>query len=448
MSGLNYLKSPGHFAELFIRGEDNCESGNEYNGEYMGARISAVFVVLVASAFGAFFPVLSSKYSMIRMPPICFFVAKFFGSGVIVATAFIHLLSPASDNLSNDCLGYPFDIYPFAFGICLIVLMLMFFLELIAYRWVEAKIAKQSLDANAPHSHSHFGNPNMYVINIDNAKQNHNHQHYHSHSHENESSDNEEAHLHVHPHGHAENEIEVVHFSKDHAHIHQTHNHLAHTHSDTSSGDGLRRETLEITYSDMSASKTEKMGSILTDDDSTADIDVEKQASESLADYSAQILNVFILEFGIIFHSIFVGLTLSCSGDEFVSLYIVVVFHQMFEGLGLGTRVATVDWPKSKRWTPWLLCLGYSLSTPIAIAIGIGVRNSYPPNSRRALITNGVFDSVSAGILIYTGLIELMAHEFLFSDEFKGEGGFKKMIWAYLVMCVGAGLMALLGRWA
>lgn len=120
----------------------------------------------------------------------------------------------------------------------------------------------------------------------------------------------------------------------------------------------------------------------------------------------------------------------------------------MFEGLGLGTRVACVDWPKSRRWTPWLLCLAYTFCTPIAIAIGIGVRNSYPPGSRRALITNGVFDSVSAGILIYTGCIELMAHEFLFSDEFKGPGGFKKMIWAYIVMCVGAGLMALLGRWA
>ncbi|GAV29705.1 hypothetical protein PMKS-003207 [Pichia membranifaciens] len=180
--------------------------------------------------------------------------------------------------------------------------------------------------------------------------------------------------------------------------------------------------------------------------------DIEKQLTGSSSEldsvYAAQILNVFVLEFGIVFHSVFVGLTLSCSGDEFISLYIVVVFHQMFEGLGLGTRVACVEWPASKRWTPWLLCLAYTFCTPIAIAIGIGVRNSYPPGSRRALITNGVFDSVSAGILIYTGCIELMAHEFLFSDEFKGPGGFKKMIWAYIVMCVGAGLMALLGRWA
>ncbi|GMG16240.1 unnamed protein product [[Candida] boidinii] len=120
----------------------------------------------------------------------------------------------------------------------------------------------------------------------------------------------------------------------------------------------------------------------------------------------------------------------------------------MFEGLGLGTRIALVDWPKSKRWTPWLLALAYGLCTPISVAIGLGVRNSYSPGSRTALVTNGVFDSISAGILIYTGLIELMAHEFLFSDEFKGVQGFKKMFIAYIVMCVGAGLMALLGKWA
>lgn len=132
---------------------------------------------------------------------------------------------------------------------------------------------------------------------------------------------------------------------------------------------------------------------------------------QSKEQYYGQLLNVFVLEFGIIFHSVFIGLSLAVAGDEFKTLYIVLVFHQMFEGLGLGTRIATTNWDKH-RFTPWLLALGYTLCTPIAIAIGIGVRHSYPPGSRRALITNGVFDSISAGILVYTGLVELMAHEF------------------------------------
>lgn len=163
--------------------------------------------------------------------------------------------------------------------------------------------------------------------------------------------------------------------------------------------------------------------------------------------YAAQMTAIFILEFGVIFHSIFIGLTLAVAGEEFITLYIVLVFHQMFEGLGLGARLATVPWPKSKRWTPYLLGVAYGLSTPIAIAIGLGVRTSYPPESQTTLLTNGVFDSISAGILIYTGLIELMAHEFMFSPYMQ-KGPIGRMLSAFALMVLGAGLMALLGYWA
>lgn len=425
--------------EIFIRDVDTCVNDNEYNGDHFGARISAIFVVLIGSAFGAFFPVLSSKYSFIRLPPICFFIAKFFGSGVIIATAFIHLLQPANENLSNDCLGYPFNVYPIAFAITLIVLMLMFFLELIAYRWIEAKISNQNIDNEAPHTHSHFGDTSMYVNNNNNINDdddNHSHSHMHEEDHHHDIDDCGLDNKIVHFHENNNN-------NNNHHHHHHNHNHEENDECSENSSNNITN--INMITDDIQDKKD--LLSEISDDDN----DIEKQISfDSELDsvFAAQLLNVFVLEFGIIFHSIFVGLTLACSGEEFISLYIVVVFHQLFEGLGLGTRIACVEWPKSKRWTPWLLCTGYTFCTPIAIAIGIGVRNSYPPGSRRALITNGVFDSVSAGILIYTGCIELMAHEFLFSDEFKGPGGFKKMIWAYIVMCVGAGLMALLGRWA
>lgn len=39
--------------------------------------------------------------------------------------------------------------------------------------------------------------------------------------------------------------------------------------------------------------------------------------------FSAQLTSVFILEFGVIFHSIFVGLTLAVQGDGFNILYVV-----------------------------------------------------------------------------------------------------------------------------
>lgn len=163
--------------------------------------------------------------------------------------------------------------------------------------------------------------------------------------------------------------------------------------------------------------------------------------------YTAQLTAVFILEFGVIFHSIFIGLTLAVSGEEFDTLYVVLVFHQTFEGLALGTRLASVEWPKSRMWTPYLLGIGYAISTPIAIAIGLGVRSTFAPGSQSTLIVNGVFDSISAGILIYTGLIELMAHEFMFS-EYMQKAPIREVLSALGMMALGAGLMALLGKWA
>lgn len=386
---MNTVEAFSELVRLYARDDDeSCVDSNDYNGEYMGARISAVFVILFTSSFGAFFPLLSSRYSFIRLPDACFFIAKYFGSGVIVATAFIHLLQPADENLSYACLGAPFTEYPMAYAICLIMIFVMFFSELIAYRWIETKIGTINPSEKAPLAHSSTDDDDE----IDDQKD--------------EKRDRT-----------VPQDLESLPKSGEEAGLAKDQqwdaDHYAH----------------ERDHQDPEVIGTE----------------AENKAKE---DYAGNLLNVFVLEFGIIFHSVFIGLTLACSGDEFISLYIVLVFHQMFEGLGLGTRIALVDWPKERKYTPWLLALSYGLTTPVSIAIGLGVRKSYPPYSTRALIVNGCFDSVSAGILVYTGMIELMAHEFLFCDDFKGRTGFKRMIIAFLVMCVGAGLMALLGKWA
>ncbi|KAG7665332.1 uncharacterized protein J8A68_001020 [[Candida] subhashii] len=116
----------------YLNKRDECETGNDYNGLDFGARISSIFVILITGAFGCFFPVLSSRYSFIKLPSWCFFLAKYFGSGVIVATAFIHLLEPASDALGNECLTGVIAEYPWA-------------------------------DSSHQQSHSHFGDESNYV---------------------------------------------------------------------------------------------------------------------------------------------------------------------------------------------------------------------------------------------------------------------------------------------
>lgn len=176
-------------------------------------------------------------------------------------------------------------------------------------------------------------------------------------------------------------------------------------------------------------------------------LDHHRHHEEQEEPVTSQMTQLFILEFGIIFHSIFIGLTLAVAGDNFVILYIVLAFHQTFEGLGLGSRLATANWPKSKRWLPWALGAAFGFTTPIAIAIGLGIRESFAPDSPRTLIVQGVFDSVSAGILIYTGLVDLMAHEFMFNTQMK-HAKISYLLLAFGCMCAGTGVMALLAKWA
>ncbi|TKX21026.1 zinc-regulated transporter [Elsinoe australis] len=344
-----------------------CETGNEYNGR-LGVRISAIFVILVGAWLGTWFPVFASRRQGLGVPQWAFFLAKYFGSGVIVATAFIHLLVPANENLTNECLTGPITEYSWVEGIALMTIFVLFFVELMTMRY---------------------------------AKFGHSHDHSHSHSLPErapaEYSDEE-------------NKPSPLEASGNGPHV-PGEDHLGHTREHTS-----------------------------TEDDN-------KWGMTNVESFSAQLTAVFILEFGIIFHSIFIGLTLAVSGEEFTTLYVVLVFHQTFEGLGLGSRMSMIPWPREKRWTPYILGAGYAISTPIAIAIGLGVRETFTPGSPTTLIVNGVFDSISAGILLYTGLVELMAHEFMFSP-YMSKAPIRTVLLAFGFMTLGAGLMALLGKWA
>jgi zinc transporter 1/2/3 len=63
--------------------------------------------------------------------------------------------------------------------------------------------------------------------------------------------------------------------------------------------------------------------------------------------------------------------------------------------------------PPQYNFIPFCAALLYAITTPVGIAVGLGIRNTYNPNSTTASIVSGVMDSLSAGILLYTGLVEV-----------------------------------------
>lgn len=69
--------------------------GNEYDGR-LGVRISALFVILIISSAATFFPVIAARSKRVKVPLYVYLFARYFGAGVIIATAFIQyvLTSP------------------------------------------------------------------------------------------------------------------------------------------------------------------------------------------------------------------------------------------------------------------------------------------------------------------------------------------------------------------
>ncbi|KAM7192766.1 Zinc/iron permease [Naviculisporaceae sp. PSN 640] len=369
------------------------------SSDYWGLRIASIFIILAGSGLGAILPVWLARTSKLRVPQACFFVAKYFGSGVILATAWMHLLSPASDNLRDECLADRLPEYDWAMAIALMTVMVMFLVEIVVSQFDWGFASAHGHDQNHGHSHSHerkstpspsvtAGEPRRPTVDLESGSN--------SGSVATASTTAMSA-------GRPSKDLPTESLRHEVSYLPGGEEHLAH-----------QRDHVE---------------------------------GDSHQNFAAQMTALFILEFGVIFHSVFIGLTLAVT-DNFIVLFIVLVFHQTFEGLGLGARLATATWPPdSRRWTPYLLAGLYAISTPVAIGIGLGINQSLALDVAASKIVNGVFDAISGGILMYTGLVELLAHEFMFNPDMR-KAGLKMQLSAYACVAVGAGLMAVLANWA
>ncbi|KAG2367991.1 ZIP-like iron-zinc transporter [Suillus spraguei] len=331
----------------------DCGSGGGAT-TYKQLRIASVFVILIGSMSGALFPVLAKRSSWLHVPKAVFDFAKYFGSGVIIATAFIHLLSPAISELTSPCLSPAWQVYPYPLALALLSVFCIFIVELVAFRWGTAKLEALGVK-------------------------------------------------------------------------HDAHGHGLGAHAAHGPEGGIRND-------DLNSEKT------------TEDIESAHDHKHPDLGAAGQVIGVFILEFGVLLHSMLIGLTLAVDPD-FITLFVVIIFHQSFEGLGVGTRLAHLQLPPKYNYVAICGALLYGITTPLGIAVGLGIQTTYNPNSTTASIVSGVLDSLSAGILLYTGLVELLAHEFIFNKEMIN-GSNKRVAYALSCMLFGCGIMALLGRWA
>ncbi|KAI9784819.1 MAG: hypothetical protein M1839_001549 [Geoglossum umbratile] len=160
------------------------------------------------------------------------------------------------------------------------------------------------------------------------------------------------------------------------------------------------------------------------------------------------LLQCLLLEAGILFHSVFIGMALSvATGTSFIVLLVAISFHQTFEGIALGARIAAITSFSATSPKPWLMALAYGATTPIGQAIGLLIHNLYDPASQTGLLMVGVMNAISSGLLLFAGLVELLAEDFLSDKSYEVLRG-QKRLEACAAVVGGALLMALVGAWA
>ncbi|CAF3543626.1 unnamed protein product [Fusarium graminearum] len=389
---------PIHLSPLHKRAS-TCESGGVNKDEYnTPLHVGALFIILFVSTLACAFPIMASKFPGLRIPNRFFFAVRHFGTGVLIATAFVHLLPTAFISLGNPCLSSFWNKdYPAIPGaIALAAIFLVTVIEMVFHpsRHVSpAEITTPKEGSVGSNSGGCMGGTGMLPI-------------------------------------------------RDMGPI-----------RGRSSSIGQNLSTLnsrDVRMQDLEEEACEDDDNVQSGRKNLEETSLEAVQMPVLTPEQQQrkeLLQCVLLELGILFHSVFIGMALSVSiGNEFIILLIAIVFHQTFEGLALGSRIASVKWPQGKM-QPWFMALAYGCTTPLGQALGLATHTLYSPNSETGLIVVGVMNAISAGLLTFASLVELLSQDFLSDESWQFLRG-RKRIYACLLVFFGAFFMSLVGAWA
>jgi zinc transporter 1/2/3 len=166
---------------------------------------------------------------------------------------------------------------------------------------------------------------------------------------------------------------------------------------------------------------------------------------------ASSLMSAFMAEFGFTVHSIFIGLAVGVVGDEDLkALLVALCFHQFFEGVSLGARLS--DASLNLAWDAAFALL-FAVSAPVGIGAGVGAVASggLNANGETFLLVQGIFDGITAGILLHIGFcmlsVDLPRDLALYCDAPKVSNAALKRAALFGVMWGGAGFMALIGKY-
>ncbi|KAJ6862608.1 zinc transporter 4 [Populus alba x Populus x berolinensis] len=365
-------------------------------------KLIAIASILFGGIIGIAIPIIGKHRHFLKTDGSLFVAAKAFAAGVILATGFVHMLSAASEALSDPCLPeYPWKKFPFSGFFAMMASLLTLLLDFVGTQYYERKqglnkaseeqVRVGSVDANPGHESGIIPIVEVKELNGSSGKvfgeEEHGGMHIvgmHAHA----------AH-HRHNHSHGQDGCDGLVSSRDHGHAHGSGHEHGHGEGDEESG--LRHVVVSQ-----------------------------------------------ILELGILSHSVIIGLSLGVSQSPCTirPLIAALSFHQFFEGFALGGCISQAQF---KTLSTTIMACFFAITTPAGIGIGTAISSFYNPNSPRALAAEGILDSLSAGILVYMALVDLIAADFLSK---RMSCNFRLQVVSYCMLFLGAGLMSSLAVWA
>nr|CCC53466.1 putative cation transporter [Trypanosoma vivax Y486] len=162
-----------------------------------------------------------------------------------------------------------------------------------------------------------------------------------------------------------------------------------------------------------------------------------------------RVMAVLLMQFGLVLHSIFLGLSVGIANDSDAAKMITALsFHQFFEGLALGSRLADASMRTALELSMVML---FSASTPFGVVIGLLTMTVGKSSLTGAIFVTlqAVTNSVGGGILLYIGFTLLLSD---FPADLRKFAGFqvphrtRKQVAMFLSLWVGAAVMAVLSN--
>jgi zinc transporter 1/2/3 len=118
----------------------------------------------------------------------------------------------------------------------------------------------------------------------------------------------------------------------------------------------------------------------------------------------------------------------------------------MFEGIALGTRIAQLSPQKASLRSKLIMAAAFALITPVGMAIGIGVLDSFNGNDASTIVAIGTLDALSAGVLAWVGIVEMLARDWLHGSLLNSHSVHTGL--SMFALVTGMVLMSVLGKWA